>query len=60
MPARVHCSAPAGACGAREAPAHGRIRMPAAGYRGLKGLGRAEFHACGIRRQVQRDVARDC
>jgi len=33
--------------------------MPAARYRGLKWLRRAEFHACGIRRQAQRDVARD-
>ena len=33
--------------------------MPAARYRGLKCLRRAEFHACGIRRQAQRDVARN-
>jgi len=34
--------------------------MPAARYRSLKRLCRPEFHACGIRRQGQRDVARDC
>jgi hypothetical protein len=33
--------------------------MPAARYRGLKRLRRPEFHACGIQRQGQRDVARD-
>ena len=33
--------------------------MPAARNRGLKCLCRAEFHACGIGRQAQRDVARD-
>ncbi len=41
MPARVHCSAPAGARRAREAPAHCCIGMPVACYRGLKRLGRA-------------------
>ena len=59
VPARVHRSAPAGARRARKAPAYRRIWMPAACYRGLKCLRRAEFHACGIRRQAQRDVARD-
>ncbi len=34
--------------------------MPAARYRSLKRLCRPEFHACGIRRQGQHDVARDC
>ena len=33
--------------------------MPATRYRGLKYLRGAEFHACGIRRQAQRDVARN-
>ena len=59
MSARVHRRAAAGARRARKTPAYRGIRMPATRYRCLKSLRRAEFHARGIRRQTQRDVARN-
>jgi len=59
VPAGVHRPARTCARRARKAPVHRRIWMSAARHRGLKCLRRAEFHACGIRRQAERDVARD-
>jgi len=59
IPACVHGPATIRARRAREAPAHRRIRMPAAGHRRLKSLHCAQFHACRIRHKRQQDVADD-
>ena len=58
-PVRAYSTAPARACCAGHAPSHGRIRMPGARCHRLECLRRAQFHARGIRRQRQRDVAQN-